>query len=276
MGLLDLGLLFRAAATFVALSLFIVVRAIIILPYFRRPDNQFYRPSSKVSSFLPSSSPSKTADSSSSPARLSSATSPVTSPSSLVPPRRTIPTLVVLGSGGHTTEMLKLVSQLNPLIYTPIHYCYASTDTTSLSKLKSFEPLPPNKSTTFHPLPRPREVGQSYVSSIVPTLLTVLHSLRLYLSLRPELLLVNGPSTALPLVYVSFLHRLLVGWLPRLPGSRPAPGETTKVVFVESFARVNTLSLTGKLAYPVADEFVVHWEELARKFRKARYEGRII
>ncbi len=239
----------------VAFGLFVLVRIVVTLPYLHRPNNRFHDDSSSRQGGKKESK-GKPSSTSSSPAK----------PSSSSPPLRTIPTLVVLGSGGHTTEMLKLVSQLNPSIYTPIHYVYASTDSTSLSKLRSFTPLPPNASTTFHPLPRPREVGQSYLSSIVPTLLTLLFSLKLYCVLRPSLLLVNGPSTALPLVYVSYLQRVLVGWCCG----------TTKVIFVESFARVKTLSLTGKLCYPVADEFVVHWEDLARNFKKARYEGRII
>jgi beta-1,4-N-acetylglucosaminyltransferase len=33
-------------------------------------------------------------------------------------------------------------------------------------------------------------------------------------------------------------------------------------VFCESLCRVQTLSLTGKLLYPIADLFLVHWSEL--------------
>ena len=32
-------------------------------------------------------------------------------------------------------------------------------------------------------------------------------------------------------------------------------------IFVESFARVNTLSLTGKLLLPIANRFIVQWKE---------------
>lgn len=46
-----------------------------------------------------------------------------------------------------------------------------------------------------------------------------------------------------------------------------------KVVFVESIARVYSLSLTGKLIYPFADLFVVQWEELLKEYPKAVYGG---
>jgi len=42
-----------------------------------------------------------------------------------------------------------------------------------------------------------------------------------------------------------------------------------RVVFVESFCRVTQLSATGRLLYYVADEFVVHWPGLARKYPRA-------
>lgn len=37
----------------------------------------------------------------------------------------------------------------------------------------------------------------------------------------------------------------------------------TKIVYVESFARVKSLSLTGKLLRPLVDTFVVQWPDAA-------------
>lgn len=47
----------------------------------------------------------------------------------------------------------------------------------------------------------------------------------------------------------------------------------SKVVFCESFARVKSLSLTGKLLYYIADEFVIHWPQLQDKYPKTRHLG---
>ena len=44
-------------------------------------------------------------------------------------------------------------------------------------------------------------------------------------------------------------------------------------MFVESFARVQALSLTGKLLYPLADRFVVQWPQLVQKHSAAEYLG---
>lgn len=48
-----------------------------------------------------------------------------------------------------------------------------------------------------------------------------------------------------------------------------------KLVYIESFARINSASLTGKLLYPIADLFIVQWEEGLKFFPKAVYGGGI-
>ena len=72
----------------------------------------------------------------------------------------------------------------------------------------------------------------------------------------PDLVLVNGPGTCVP-----------VAVLARLSGSR--------VIFVESWCRVESLSLTGRIMYWVAHRFVVHWPELVDRYPRAEYLGRI-
>ena len=49
--------------------------------------------------------------------------------------------LAVLGSGGHTTEMLKLVQALNNDKYTPRTFVYAKTDLISPQKLKNLNTM---------------------------------------------------------------------------------------------------------------------------------------
>ena len=52
-----------------------------------------------------------------------------------------IRTGVVLGSGGHTTEMMKMVSALDKNIYTPRTYYIAQTDTFSKGRLEVNSPM---------------------------------------------------------------------------------------------------------------------------------------
>lgn len=49
-----------------------------------------------------------------------------------------------------------------------------------------------------------------------------------------------------------------------------------KLIYVESLARIENISLTGRLIYPISDLYLVQWEELLEKYGKAEYWGRVI
>ena len=51
---------------------------------------------------------------------------------------RRIKTMVVLGSGGHTTEMIHLLEQLDTDTYSPSVYIVANSDNTSFARLKQY------------------------------------------------------------------------------------------------------------------------------------------
>lgn len=48
-----------------------------------------------------------------------------------------------------------------------------------------------------------------------------------------------------------------------------------KLIYIESFARVNNASLTGKLLYHFADLFLVQWKSILKVYPKAKYVGGI-
>jgi UDP-N-acetylglucosamine:LPS N-acetylglucosamine transferase len=47
------------------------------------------------------------------------------------------------------------------------------------------------------------------------------------------------------------------------------------VVYIESMARITSPSLTGRLAYPFADTFIIQWPGLQRFFKRARSLGTV-
>ncbi len=49
----------------------------------------------------------------------------------------------------------------------------------------------------------------------------------------------------------------------------------SKIIYIESFARIHNRSLTGKLIYPFADLFLVQWKSLLKFYPKAKYVGGI-
>lgn len=49
-----------------------------------------------------------------------------------------------------------------------------------------------------------------------------------------------------------------------------------KVIYIESIAKVDSLSVTGKNVYKFADKFYVQWKTLTEKYDKAEYIGRLL
>uniref|UniRef100_A0A8C8BLC4 UDP-N-acetylglucosamine transferase subunit ALG14 n=1 Tax=Otus sunia TaxID=257818 RepID=A0A8C8BLC4_9STRI len=167
---------------------------------------------------------------------------------------------ILFFTGGHTTEILRLLSCLSES-YSPRHYIFADSDKMSEAKIRSFEQK--RAEFTLDRIPRSREVRQSWTSSVVTTLYSILYSLPLTYKLKPDLILCNGPGTCVPVC----ISALLLGLL----GIKRAI-----IVYVESICRVETLSLSGKILYYFSDYFIVQWPDLKEKYPKSVYLGRIV
>ncbi|PQM37335.1 UDP-N-acetylglucosamine transferase subunit ALG14 homolog [Prunus yedoensis var. nudiflora] len=174
-------------------------------------------------------------------------------------PQQPLSTLIVLGSGGHTAEMINLLSVLQKDRFAPRFYIAAATDNMSLQKARLLEET---SSSQFMQIYRSREVGQSYITSVWTTLIALAHGFWLMLRIRPQVILCNGPGTCVPLCVIAFLFKIVgIRW--------------SSVFYVESIARVQRLSLSGLLLYKlhIADQFFVQWPQLQRKYPRAHYVG---
>jgi beta-1,4-N-acetylglucosaminyltransferase len=169
-----------------------------------------------------------------------------------------IKTLIVLGSGGHTTEMLSMLSSLPLEQFRARVFLIAATDAMSEGKLRATYQNPDIKRT-----PRAREVGQSWLSSIFTTAVALAYAVRIVWEERPDLVLTNGPGTCVPIAYTA--------WALKILGIKDC-----RIVFVESVARVKSLSLSGKLLYPIADKFLVQWPGLALVYPRAKHVGFVV
>ncbi|XP_053447414.1 UDP-N-acetylglucosamine transferase subunit ALG14 homolog [Nycticebus coucang] len=183
--------------------------------------------------------------------------------------RQSVSLLVVAGSGGHTTEILRLLEYLSSA-YSPRHYVIADTDKMSTNKINGFELYqaernPSNATTEYyiHRIPRSREVRQSWLSAVFTTLRSMLVSFPLTLRLKPDVVLCNGPGTCVPIC----LSALLLGILGI---------KKVIIVYVESICRVETLSMSGKILFHLSDYFIVQWPTLKEKYPKSVYLGRIV
>lgn len=202
-------------------------------------------------------------------------------------PRRTSARLVVvLGSGGHTHEMFALLRNLDARKYTHRTYVVSSGDAFSAQRAAAFETALEDKTQTrtedaapcvgarhytIATIPRARRVHQPLYSTPFSALRTLLAALRLLLSdSKPaDLIVTNGPATAVILTLAAFVLRFF-----DVRGAQSRG--LCRTVYVESFARVKTLSLSGRLLVRVVDRFLVQWEELAGYGGRAEFVGILV
>ena len=83
-----------------------------------------------------------------------------------------------------------------------------------------------------------------------------LKTIYLYFRINPKVIVTTGTHTAGPMCI-----------LGKIFGS--------KIVYIETFANTNKKTATGRLIYPIADLFIVQWEEMLKLYPKAVYGGKI-
>ncbi|CAN8069112.1 unnamed protein product [Agarophyton chilense] len=167
--------------------------------------------------------------------------------------------------------MLSLLRDLLPRQpCAPVVFVVGATDNHSLQKAAHVYRAHHHPRCTAHGahvpryrvIPRAREVHQSLCSSVLSTAAAFVAALRVLLRDRPALVLCNGPANAAVVAFAAFVCRVL-GVLH------------CRVVYVESFARVLSLSLSGRLLLPFVDRFIVQWPQLTDKYALAEYYGRL-
>lgn len=50
----------------------------------------------------------------------------------------------------------------------------------------------------------------------------------------------------------------------------------SKIIYIETFANKNKKTATGRLIYPIADLFIVQWEEMLKLYPKQYMEDQFI
>jgi beta-1,4-N-acetylglucosaminyltransferase len=145
---------------------------------------------------------------------------------------------LVCSHGGHLTETLQLMEAFHG------HELFFATYTSS-------------RNTDI------KTIAQAYFcenTSANPykLLKALIRALPIILREKPDVLISLGAEIALPFFF----------W-GKLFGSR--------LIFIESWCRVEDLSLTGKIVYPFVDAFWVQWPQLLKNCGpKAEYHGTVI
>jgi beta-1,4-N-acetylglucosaminyltransferase len=94
--------------------------------------------------------------------------------------------MIILGSGGHTGELLIMISKLNIRKFEKVYFVISHNDNSSENKAKELLHID-DKRVQFLRIYRSRNVGQSYFSSIFTTQWALLHGVCLILKTRPNM-----------------------------------------------------------------------------------------
>lgn len=102
-----------------------------------------------------------------------------------------------------------------------------------------------------------RQVNRHEPLFILKLIVNGFSSLRIFLKERPDMVISTGALAVIPFCLISkILFR-------------------RKLIFIESFAKVTSPTLTGKLLYRFADRFYVQWETMLDVYPDAIYLGGI-
>lgn len=82
----------------------------------------------------------------------------------------------------------------------------------------------------------------------------VVKSIILFLKFKPDVVVTTGAHTCVAICYLAKLFK-------------------KKVIYIESFANIETKTLTGKLVYKIADLFIVQWSSMKKLYPKAHVWG---
>lgn len=144
--------------------------------------------------------------------------------------------LFVSASGGHLEQLL----MLKPLMEK--HPSVVVSEKTQIA----------NKELDYTML----QAGAKHKPVLLRMIVNFLITLFIFLKERPTYIISTGGIIGVPFVYLSKLTR-------------------SKIIFIETFARMNNTTRTGRFMYKHADLFIVQWESLLEFYPNAIYGGSI-
>ncbi len=151
--------------------------------------------------------------------------------------------LFIASTGGHLNELM----QLSPLFEKYDYHIITEKD-------KANENLKEKYKDKLYFLPYGTRA--KLFTYIFKYLYLCFKTVYLYFKIHPKVIVTTGTHTAGPMCY-----------LGKIFGS--------KIVYIETFANTHRKTATGRLIYPIADLFIVQWEEMLKIYPKAVYGGSI-
>lgn len=145
----------------------------------------------------------------------------------------------IASTGGHFEQLMMLKPLMNK------YNSFIVTEKTSYSAVKD------NQKVYYL-----KQVNRNEKTFIPKMIWNTIKTIKIFLKEKPDFVISTGALATIPMCIFA-----------RMFGK--------KIIFIESFAKVNSPTLTGKLLYKFADQFYVQWSEMLEIYPKAIYKGGI-
>lgn len=157
---------------------------------------------------------------------------------------------LICSPGGHLIESLGILEAFKPnelllMTYEEDFEFSTSSDIKTVYTLKNF---------VVKRVKYPKVIR--YFFLFINMIYLAIKEFYILLKENPDIIVSTGSEIAIPSFYLGKILR-------------------KKTIFIESLTRINELSGTGKLVYPVSDLFLVQWKNLTKKYKKSIYSGNI-
>lgn len=100
------------------------------------------------------------------------------------------------------------------------------------------------------------QVNRKEISFMIRMIKNTLMSFKIFKKEKPDVVISLGVLSTIPMCVICKMFG-------------------KKLIYIESFAKVNSATLTGKFIYHFADQFYVQWEPMLKIYPKAIYLGGI-
>jgi len=147
---------------------------------------------------------------------------------------------LISSSGGHFEQLLclKPLSEIFNVFFVTEKTKYNKND----KKIKYFV----------------KQVNRKEVLFIPNMIMVFFKSLYIYIKEKPDVIISTGVLSTIPMLFIGHFFK-------------------KKVIYIESFAKINSPTMTGKLIYKkkIANQFYVQWKSMLEFYPDAIYKGGI-
>ena len=101
-----------------------------------------------------------------------------------------------------------------------------------------------------------KQVNRKEKKFIIYMILNFFKSIRIFIKEKPDYMITTGVLAIIPMALIVKLFR-------------------KKLIYIESFAKISSPTITGKFLYKYADRFYVQWKSMLNVYPNAVYKGGI-